>query len=210
MNIFPKKQSGYTLLFATLTAALVLGVVVFIVGTTRKQYILSSTTRDSVYSFYATQSAMECVGSVHNLFSPYDNSSTTDEVTQITSHPYVFSCANNQYGGNPITLSYVATTTFPSEVGAGSNPVYSMSFSLGFAEVGKDLTRNTNLWGCASVIVYFYIDHTKNTENAYVISRGYNLCQYQSSASIDARYIPNYSSPRTVERALWWVSSLPE
>lgn len=53
-------RKGYTLLFATLTAAVVLGVAIFITSTSRKQFILSSTARDSLFSIYNADSALEC------------------------------------------------------------------------------------------------------------------------------------------------------
>jgi Tfp pilus assembly protein PilX len=68
MNIFNVKKwakdggrnRGYTLLFAVLTAVLVLGVAVFITSVSRKQFILSETARESTFSFYAADSGMEC------------------------------------------------------------------------------------------------------------------------------------------------------
>ena len=53
-------QRGYTLLFAVLTAALVLGVAVFITNISRKQYILASTARDSMFAIYAADSGIDC------------------------------------------------------------------------------------------------------------------------------------------------------
>lgn len=53
-------QRGYTLLFAVLTAALVLGVAVFILGVSKKQFALSVAARDSMYSLYAADTGMEC------------------------------------------------------------------------------------------------------------------------------------------------------
>jgi hypothetical protein len=57
----PSKKSGYTLLFAVLISVLILGVAVFMSGIARKEYILSSTALDSMYSFYAADSGIECV-----------------------------------------------------------------------------------------------------------------------------------------------------
>ncbi len=55
-----QKKGGYTLLFAVLTASLVLGVAVFILSVSRKQFILSSTARESTFSIYAADSGIEC------------------------------------------------------------------------------------------------------------------------------------------------------
>lgn len=54
------RNGGYTLLFAMLTAALVLGVSVFIISISRGQYLLSSTARESMYAVYAADSGLEC------------------------------------------------------------------------------------------------------------------------------------------------------
>ena len=57
-------QRGYTLLFATLTATVVLGVAIFITSVARKQYILAATARDSMFSIYNADSAIECAATV--------------------------------------------------------------------------------------------------------------------------------------------------
>lgn len=57
---YSHSNRGYTLLFATLTAAVVLGVAIFITSTSRKQFILASTARDSMFSIYNADSALEC------------------------------------------------------------------------------------------------------------------------------------------------------
>ena len=59
-------RRGYTLLFAVLVASLVLGVAVFILSISRKQYILSSTARNSMYALYAADSGLECLTAAAN------------------------------------------------------------------------------------------------------------------------------------------------
>ena len=54
------RKGGYTLLFAMLTAALVLGVAVFIISISKGQYLLSSTARESMLAVYAADSGLEC------------------------------------------------------------------------------------------------------------------------------------------------------
>ncbi|MEK7610002.1 MAG: hypothetical protein AAB470_02695 [Patescibacteria group bacterium] len=55
-----KIQEGYTLLFSVLTASLVLGVAVFILSVSTKQYQLSVAARDSLFALYAADSGLEC------------------------------------------------------------------------------------------------------------------------------------------------------
>ena len=57
---YTSTHRGYTLLFATLTAAVVLNIAIFISSVSRKQYILSSTARDSLFAVYNADSAIDC------------------------------------------------------------------------------------------------------------------------------------------------------
>ncbi len=66
---FNTHKSGYTLLFAVLTAALVLGVAVFVLSISKKQYQLAVQARESMYSFYAADSAIECISLNNNAIS---------------------------------------------------------------------------------------------------------------------------------------------
>jgi len=177
--IIHSKQSGYTLLFAVLVSVLVLGVAVFISGIARKQYILSSTALDSMYSFYAADSGIECVA--YNAASLNILSSSTVAT---------FNCA-----GNSISLS---SSSYVPWSPASIQPLYpnqsptdqlEFTFNLGFY---SGSTRT----GCAKVSIDIY-DDTSGEKNIIVQSRGYNLCTGSSGS-----YGPDTSSPRTVERAL--------
>lgn len=60
------KKKGYTLLFAVLTSIMVLSIAAFILSISRKQFILTSSARDSVYAFYAADTGLECA--IRNLY----------------------------------------------------------------------------------------------------------------------------------------------
>jgi hypothetical protein len=53
-------RQGYTLLFAVLVSALVLGVGVSILNIARKELLLNSSARESQYAFYAADTGYEC------------------------------------------------------------------------------------------------------------------------------------------------------
>jgi hypothetical protein len=146
------KQSGYTLLFAVLVSVLVLGVAVFISGTARKQYILSSTALDSMYSFYAADSGIECVAYGHNF-----GIASTTAPTSLT--------CNGQTINAP---AYTASgPSYPNQSPAGS-PSNEATFSLGF---GTNASA-----GCAKVTIDIYTDLSGGTD-IIVQSRGYNICK---------------------------------
>jgi hypothetical protein len=63
MHTYNQKKSwsgGYTLLFAVLVSAIVLGVAVSILNIARKELILTSGARESQFAFYAADTGYEC------------------------------------------------------------------------------------------------------------------------------------------------------
>lgn len=55
-----KYNDGYTLLFAVLVSSIVLIIGISILTISKKEFLLSSSARESVYSFYAADTGMEC------------------------------------------------------------------------------------------------------------------------------------------------------
>jgi hypothetical protein len=169
----PSKQSGYTLLFAVLVSSLVLGVAVFISNTARKQYILSSTALDSMYSFYAADSGIECVA---------------ESGVPGTTTPKVITCDNQ------LVIPTYSIPTNPSiAIGDNVASIYQSSNNISF--LFKDSS-------CAVITIYSYLNSfdtptASSTTHTIIVSRGYNLCK-----TVGTTYTPDTDSPRTVERAL--------
>jgi hypothetical protein len=170
------KKSGYTLLFAVLISTLILGIAVFISGIARKQYILSSTALDSMYSLYAADSGIECVAA--------------SGVPSSTA-PVAINC-NSQ----PVTPSYTVSTPglYPDQDSSAPN-VSESTFNFGFYPPSPP---SVPLTGCAVIKIDTYKE-TSGGYHAIIVSRGYNLC---TKDPITGAYGPNPTSPRTVERAL--------
>lgn len=59
-NTLQKKQKGFTLLFALLVSTLVISIGATIISISLRQTILSGTSRESNYAFYAANTALEC------------------------------------------------------------------------------------------------------------------------------------------------------
>jgi hypothetical protein len=168
-----KSQKGYTLLFAVLTAALVLGVAVFILSVSTKQYELSAAARNSVYSFYAADTGIECAAWAYS-------NGTTDPLNGAAS----VSC-------NGTTVSGAAW----SALGSGlpppltTNVVSTALGALDFALPGSPVGT------CVRIVLYDGYDSVSPTPNHYTVieARGYNKCTGSG---------PDTSNPSTVERAL--------
>jgi hypothetical protein len=148
-----RSQKGYTLLFAVITAALVLGVAVFILSVSKKQYALSVAARDSIYSLYAADSAMECVAATNVS----------------TSSPLVIRCNNNNSAQVNFT-SVLSDPNPPLDPALWPTPVSNVYRALNVLVV---LDGGT----CALVSITDG-NYTQGTlkHKTIVESRGYNYC----------------------------------
>lgn len=166
-------RKGYTLLFAVITAALVLGVAVFILSVSKKQYALSVAARDSMYALYAADSGIECT-------------TATDTSTSSAGSAATIRIHCNNGDSTPATFA-VNGTPDRTLLWPGTYPIYQANDMI------VDLPGGT----CAKVTVadgYFVDPADSQIKHKTIIdSRGYNFC--------DLGLGPK-ASFRTVERAL--------
>jgi hypothetical protein len=172
-------KRGYVLLFSVLTAAMVLGVAAFIVSMARKQFILSTTARESLISFYNADSAMNCIEN------SWDHSMTDTSI--ICNNIPVNLDSNLDFRPN---IDLPSGSTAFSESNFIQRGVYKAAGWIPFASNG----------GCARF--YIWIGLTDSTENpsspkygqikTVIETLGYNNCTGNA---------PTQSS-RTVERAI--------
>jgi hypothetical protein len=175
-----RKNSGYTLLFAVLTASLTLGVAAFILGVARKQQLLSSTARDSMYSFYNADSGLECV------------LKDVGTGTLIGTTTFNLSC-----GAQTVVVAYPQDPTIVIENGVNYK-VWSASTTLGKISAYNDYVA---IDGCAVIDISQKYDATGvSLISTTIRSKGYNLCVANGTV-----YGPDTTSPRTVERGLQMV-----
>lgn len=146
-------RRGYALLFAVLTAVLVLGVAAFIAGVARKQYILAATARDSLFSFYNADSAIGCVSTSWNGASSTSNISCNGDAVSVTTNPF-----------SKDNVVLPAGSSF-----SGNYPVYKSS--------NNSIAFNLN-GGCAIFDVWVGYDTAQPVANEkrVIEARGYNIC----------------------------------
>ena len=176
----PSQQRGYTLLFAVLTATLVLGVAVFILNVSRKQFILASTARDSMFAIYAADSGIECVAG--------------NKAALSTTNPQPISC-NTAVNNQPVTPNF-QSVPYTDSYGTVHADAKQAKFNFGFSYTDTGGTTNAaGKNGCAVITVIEYQDTQDPTIlDTIVDSQGYNFC--------DASFGPDTSNARTVEREL--------
>ncbi|MDQ2933162.1 MAG: hypothetical protein M3Q80_02160 [bacterium] len=177
MKYSTKLNKGYTLLFAVLIATLVLGVSVFILSVSTKQYQLAVAARESMFAFYAADSAYECA-----LQSITDRRITIESVDPIP-EAKIMCNGNLAMGGTFIRKDNV---TYYQDLGFVGNDVW----------VSEKLRLKLSNSTCAEVIVIKgstrNINSTPGPQLMFDI-RGYNLCDE------DGTRVP---STRTIERGL--------
>jgi len=113
-------RKGYTLLFSVIVSVLVLSVAAFILSISRKQFILSSASRDSMFAFYAADSAVECAVENKDVLTPLAIS-TNAKIT--------FSCDGQSLTSAQMNAPKLngATTTWEMAIPAGSNTCATVS-----------------------------------------------------------------------------------
>lgn len=177
-----KHNKGYTLLFAIIVSSIVLSVAVFIISSSRRQSILSSTVRDSTLAMYAADGAMQCavmayykIGSEFSTTSGLENKKLPCYVTtSITDPSSVF---NYTIKNSPTDTSTNIKNGFVYE-----------------ATVIRLMPNNT----CAKINITWGVDKTTDNEKAVIDAYGYNFdtknyapCKVNGSAN-----------PRAVERGI--------
>lgn len=173
-------NKGYTLLFAVLTATLVLGVAIFILNVSMKQFELAVAARNSIYSFYAADSGIECAVNWFTF------ASTTGGALSCAGNT---SAAFTPTSGDATTLLVDWPAFVPTSGEPNPNPVRQWS---GYVSLSSALSTAT-IKPCAYVSITTGWDSATNQRMTIIDSRGYNLCTGSS---------PDVASPATVERAL--------
>lgn len=181
-----KYSRGYTLLFAIIVASVVLSIGVTILTVSRKEFILSSSARESSSAFYAADSGLGCA-------EYWDANVITTFLA--SSSPATFSIACN---ATPVTV------TKSSPVGQSNCAIGECDFTFS-APFSTDGTNNES---CAYVTVakYFAKGPADPTTRLYtqITSNGYNIGwnppspQGTGSGTGDCSTV----SPKKVERAI--------
>jgi len=178
-----KDQKGYTLLFAVLVSALVLGVAVFILSLSTKQAQLSSAARNSVYSFYAADTGLECADAAYMSVNGSDHIATDITGVSITCNG-----VNKSLNGPAFVHASLGYPAFLQSDTVQQTPSGNLDFPL-------QNPGNPSAPPCVRIVVYDGYDGPGSTGNHYTVmdARGYNDCTGGA---------PDTTNPSTVERAL--------
>ena len=168
-------RRGYTLLFSIIVASVVLSIAAFILSVTRKQFVLSSVSRDSTMAIYAADSALQCA-----LAAYYQKTLDTS-----LAEPWII-CNGARSKSSYNQLANEADSSYNLKKD-NENPVYQTASPLGFGFTND---------ACAFVTITQGTDKTTDKHKVIIESRGYNN-QFSKPCSETGGY-----NPRTVERAI--------
>jgi len=147
MKLSKFKNRGFTLLFAVLTASVLLSVALAIFSQMYKSLLLSSASKESLAAFYAADSGIEC-----GLYWDLKHDGFPDSIFDAPNAPSPYN------GGEEIKCN---NQDFPKDWELGGSPNFrTTEFNLLFADTG----------GCTKVKV------SKGEISTTIESRGYNIC----------------------------------
>ena len=152
-------NKGYTLLFAILVTSIVLAVSLSILSVSRKEFLLSTSARESAYAFYAADTGMECAHFYDSNTSMFSSTTSAPDFTSVpTPMSGVMKCAKNDIG-------------FPTPSGTVDSVPNQNTITSHF---------NVNIGGvaCAAVDVvktFTFVGTTTTGVTTSITSRGYNI-----------------------------------
>lgn len=175
-------RGGYTLLFAVLTAALVLGVAAFILSISRKQYILAATARESTVAIYAAYSGIECITKSFN-----DGTLVAGTVGDDSTNPAVVACNG---GTSSAAYDQITDSSVLANFRLQSGAYYTPNDVIVYFPGGAGSPGDT----CVRIKIYDGISSVDGNRRTVIDARGYN------SAAQVSGFCPQ-NTTRTVERA---------
>lgn len=175
INKIIQRNRGYTLLFAVLVSSLVLSVGISILTISKKEFLLSSSARESTLALYAADSGLECA--------LYHNDNGNKFSFNVPDLGNVL-CAGQQYseGLGPGQIKYENNLDIP--------PYTVDRFTFHIKFIGNS---------CALIILEKYSASVGATYvKTSIESRGYNIGWNSTTKTCDS------PSPRRVERVLFY------
>lgn len=177
-KIFQKKQKGFTLLFAILVSTLVISIGASMISIALRQTVLSGTSRESQYAFYAADTAMECayywdtVGS-NELENPIFPVSGNLDSTNVNNSE--IKCSGYEFlNSGEITTDSGVT-----------------NFKLQIKDIGT--SQKSLKTYCAEVTVIKEPESTGLTKTR-IESKGYNTCDTNNIKRVERGLIQEYRS----------------
>ncbi|MEN9921109.1 MAG: hypothetical protein RLZZ517_87 [Candidatus Parcubacteria bacterium] len=194
-NIFIQKntkQKGFTLLFAVLVSTLVVSIGATIISIALRQTILSGTTRESQYAFYAANTILECAHYWDTTNKDLNGKLVfpVDGIAQIT---------DTDIEAQDVTCADVNIITGSgNEINGGlARPMIEDGETGGFKFflLIKDRANISGLLPyeyCAEAVIYKY--DNESTITTTIEAKGYNTCDENNPRRVERGLVEQYQS----------------
>jgi len=194
-----KKQKGFTLLFAVLVSTLVISISATVMSIALRQTIISGTSRESQFAFYATNTVMECafywdiVGSENLNVGPIFPAPNESRNSPFSSDG--ITCA----GGNIVDgANFKSDTLAPGSVNANFTRAWVttvLNETTFYIEVNDRRSSNSfNNPYCAEAKVKKSRDPSTGIVTTTIEAKGYNTCDLNSPRAVERGLVQSYQS----------------
>ena len=193
------RSGGYTLLFAVLVSSIVLAVALSILSISRKEFLLSSSARESAYSFYAADTGMECAHYYDVNTSLFKSTSTSAQYNDNAASGQLQPLATNlsitqmSCAGSVIQIPNTSTDGITTTA-IGNTLQLPVTIQYDFWVPIHNLVQNTD----ACAVVSIFKKYSKNGAGNQIVdtdvsSKGYNVaCGVNSPKKVERNLVLSY------------------
>ncbi len=175
-----QKNRGYTLLFAVLVSSVVLGIGISILNVSKKEFLISTSARDSSAAFYAADAGIECAIAAGDN-GAFDTDSDKTATNFVCNMPYSFQSVSLDDPEGTFVFHFRAGSTDPD-----------LPSQTAIQAAGKS---------CGVVTVTKAIDPEAGEVRRTIDSRGYNVGWKSSGPGASSGTCDQLSAKR-VERGI--------
>ena len=184
-----KKKKGFTLLFAVLVSSLVISISATVISIALRQTIISGTSRESQYAFYATNTMMECVFywdvvGIENSSEPVFLAPNENYAESAPDKAAVTCGKGNILTGDGFDTSYANNTK--SRTFTSGDPTKQTVY-MEISDVGDDATHSPY---CAEATITKEISGSRIKTT--IEAKGYNTCDLSSPRAVERGLIQSY------------------
>ena len=181
LQIQNKKQNGFTLLFAVLLSTLIVSISASIISIALRQTILSGTSRESQYAFYAANTVLECA-----FYWDVTDSTVFPAPGDARITPSDIECS----GGNIVTGAKF-TSSFATQGWDTDDTLNQTTFYIEIKDNGT--TKPTGgTTQCALAIVKK--KKAAGTITTTIEAKGYNTCDLTHPRAVERGLVQEYQS----------------
>lgn len=180
LQIQNKKQKGFTLLFAVLLSTLIVSISASIISIALRQTILSGTSRESQYAFYAANTVLECA-----FYWDVTNSTVFPAPGDVRITPSDIECS----GGNIVT-----GVGFTSSFAIQGWDIDTSNQTTFYIEIKDNGTESPTGGTTQCALATVKKKKTNGVITTTIEAKGYNTCDLTNPRAVERGLVQEYQS----------------